>query len=155
VIETLYSLIERPMPTKAKSPLASKTVWLNALTLVAAVGLALLGTDLVKNHPQAVAWIGAAVAVANVVLRFVTSVPIEAKPSTRARMLIFAAVVLCGSEAIAQQPRQPQMVPYQDLTIPAQHWRKTEVWEQRWSLFGGPYWVRRVQWQPLFPERQP
>ena len=64
--------------------------------------------------------------------------------------------VLGGSPAMAQGPSQPQrMVPWRDYVVPAQHWRKQEVWTQHWSLLGGPYWRRQVVWMPLYPEQGP
>lgn len=63
---------------------------------------------------------------------------------------VAAILLMLASDAVAQQPR---MVPYQDVTVPAQHWRRVEVWEQRWSLLMGHHWQRRVTWMPLYPER--
>ena len=62
--------------------------------------------------------------------------------------------VLGSSPAMAQGPGQPRYVPYQDVVIPAQHWRRVEIWEYRsgpFGMFGG--WTRRVQWMPLYLER--
>ena len=131
-----------------KPSLKSKRQWLNALTLIAAVGLALAGTDLIKEHPAALSWIVAIVAVANVVLNLIST----------DKIVLWGLLLFCclgASPAMAQGPGyQPQRyVPYRDVVIPEARWRKIETWEQRWSLLGGPYWVRRVQWQPLYPER--
>jgi len=55
----------------------SRTFWLNAATLVVAILTALSNQELILEHPDAALWIAAAVAVGNVVLRFVTDTPIK------------------------------------------------------------------------------
>ncbi len=60
-----------------KSLIESKTVIINVLTAIVAVGGALAGTEFIVEYPKVVAAIGATVAVANVLLRvFKTSEPI-------------------------------------------------------------------------------
>lgn len=55
-----------------KSPVKSKTIWFNTLSLVAAVATTLAGQDLVKEYPIAVTIVGGVVAATNIALRFVT-----------------------------------------------------------------------------------
>jgi len=57
----------------AKPFWTSKTFWLNTVSLVIALLTAASETDLVREHPEAILWIAAAVALGNVLLRFVTS----------------------------------------------------------------------------------
>ena len=82
------------MPS-AKSILTSKTFWLNALALAVVVLTALLGTDLVSHNPQAVLWLGAALAVANVILRFFTALPVSLTGDSMMKIWILFAV--CAS----------------------------------------------------------
>ena len=60
-----------------KSPLASKTVWVNVLTLAIAVAAAVQGQDWIAANPQVTAIIGAVVGGLNIALRFLTSKPIK------------------------------------------------------------------------------
>lgn len=53
----------------------SKTVWVNALTLVASVAVAMQGDTEITN-PQVVSALGAVLAGVNLVLRFVTQQPV-------------------------------------------------------------------------------
>ena len=56
----------------------SKTFIVNLIAAVVACLLALQGTNLIMGNPQLVAWIGAALAAANIVLRFLTVEPVMA-----------------------------------------------------------------------------
>jgi hypothetical protein len=55
----------------------SKTIAVNVLTLIVAASAAIAGTDVIKDFPQAAAAITAAVAGLNIVIRFLTTQPIE------------------------------------------------------------------------------
>jgi|GEM_PF-6387989 len=59
-----------------KSPLKSKTLWVNLLVLAAGVAGYLSGNDIVAQYPQVVAILGAVVGGLNIVLRFLTDKPI-------------------------------------------------------------------------------
>jgi len=66
-----------------KSPLASLTVWFNALTILGAF-LAFAVNDptigaLLKEHPDALKWIISVQAIVNLALRFKTKEPIVNK----------------------------------------------------------------------------
>jgi hypothetical protein len=58
----------------AKSPLASKTLWINGLTLAVSVLTAVAAPDVLP--PSVAPYLVAALAVANLVLRFLTTKPI-------------------------------------------------------------------------------
>lgn len=58
---------------------SSKTLIFNILVAAAAVFTALQGTDLIAAHPQAVAWIGSAIGVVNLGLRWLTVMPLSDK----------------------------------------------------------------------------
>jgi len=60
-----------------KSPLKSKTVWVNLLVLTVGVLGYLSGNDVITQYPQVVSVLGAVVGGLNIVLRFVTSKPIK------------------------------------------------------------------------------
>lgn len=60
-----------------KSPLKSKTVWLNLLVLTVGVLGYLSGSDVVAQYPQVVTILGAVTGGLNIVLRFFTSKPIK------------------------------------------------------------------------------
>lgn len=60
-----------------KSKFKSKTVWVNSLTVLASVLVALQNHDLIASNAQATAWIIAAIGATNVVLRFLTTEPIS------------------------------------------------------------------------------
>jgi hypothetical protein len=60
-----------------KSPLASRTVWLNGLILAAGVVGFIAGHDVIQDMPQLVAALVAAQGALNIVLRFLTSEPIQ------------------------------------------------------------------------------
>lgn len=55
----------------------SKTFWVNLLSTVAAVGVALQGSELIAQYPQAVAVIGAVLGIVNIGLRLITDKPIQ------------------------------------------------------------------------------
>ena len=61
---------------KTKLFFESKTVWLNVITLAIAVLGVVSGSQLISDHPQVVAIIGAAQAALNIALRFVTDTSI-------------------------------------------------------------------------------
>lgn len=65
------------MPDKPKTARNSKTVAVNVLTLIVAAAAAVAGTDVIAEYPQAAAAITAVVAGLNIVIRFLTSRPIE------------------------------------------------------------------------------
>lgn len=60
----------------SKSPLLSKTLWLNGITLLIALLGALAGQEWIKENPQWTATIGTAVAMLNIVNRFFTEKPV-------------------------------------------------------------------------------
>lgn len=60
-----------------KSILASKTFWVNAITLAAGLVAVLSGSELVQDYPQAVAVLAAVQGAVNIVLRLVTTRPIK------------------------------------------------------------------------------
>lgn len=62
-----------------KPAVKSKTVWLNVLATVAGLVVSLGNTDVVQENPEWAAIAGTAVAVANIVLRFVTKEPLKVK----------------------------------------------------------------------------
>jgi hypothetical protein len=59
-----------------KSPLASRTVWFNILTLVAGVAAYVAGSDVMAEYPAVVPVFAAVAGAVNIVLRFLTSKPI-------------------------------------------------------------------------------
>lgn len=79
----------------AKHFLASKTVWLNVLAFAALLIPALLNTDLIANNPQLVAWLGMALTVANISLRFFTSQSVSLSGDSTMKVWILLAV--CAS----------------------------------------------------------
>ena len=141
------------MIAKTKSPWLSKTIWANALTILTSVLLLVAGNDFVQSYPKAVSFLLLLVGIINVVLRFITGEPIKFEPPQirgRSYLLVFVVACLTSSSAFGQPPLQP----YRDYVQPAQHWRRSEVWECHRSLFGGCYWTRRVIWQPLYQPQQ-
>lgn len=60
-----------------KSIFASKMIWFNVTTLVVGVMVAISGSDLIKDYPQAVAVLAAIQGALNVVLRLFTTQPIR------------------------------------------------------------------------------
>jgi hypothetical protein len=66
------------MPEPAPKPFwQSRTFWLNLATLVVTLGTTLLGLDWIRENPEAAALIGALIAAANLVLRFLTAEPVR------------------------------------------------------------------------------
>lgn len=63
-----------------KSIFASKTLWVNGLTLVA-TGTGFFAGSL-SSHPDLVCWLVLAQSVANILLRFMTKNAVAAKPSS-------------------------------------------------------------------------
>jgi hypothetical protein len=59
-----------------KSWFASKTIIVNALTLAASLLSVAGGSELIQQYPRASAAIVAALATVNILIRFVTAVPI-------------------------------------------------------------------------------
>jgi hypothetical protein len=55
----------------------SKTLWVNGLTLTAAIITALTNSELIANNPQLFAWLSAALAGVNLVLRFLTTTAVS------------------------------------------------------------------------------
>jgi len=60
-----------------KSPLASKTIWVNVITLVVTLAAAAQGQDWIAQNPQVTAILGAVIGGLNIALRFITSKPIK------------------------------------------------------------------------------
>lgn len=59
-----------------KSLIASKTFWVNAITAIVGVATYFQGSEIIANHPEAVAIVGTVVGVLNVILRVITKEPI-------------------------------------------------------------------------------
>ena len=57
----------------------SKTIWVNGITLLIALGTAAMGQDFIKDHPAIVSGIVAALGFLNVILRFVTTTAVAVK----------------------------------------------------------------------------
>lgn len=66
-----------PEDNTPKPVTRSKTVWINVASAVAAVVIALANTDLIQENPQMAGLAAAAVSVANIVLRVITSKPVK------------------------------------------------------------------------------
>lgn len=64
---------------ETKTPLQSKTVWINAATLAVGVIGYLLGQDMISDNASLVAIMVAVQGAINIALRFITSTPIAAK----------------------------------------------------------------------------
>ena len=60
-----------------KSPLKSKTMWVNSLALLAGMATYLTGADVIKEYPTTVAVLVLLQAAANLGLRYVTKEPIR------------------------------------------------------------------------------
>lgn len=56
-----------------KGALRSKTIWVNVLTMVAAIVTLLIGDEWVKENPRVVAILGIVLGIVNVLLRFGTT----------------------------------------------------------------------------------
>ena len=61
----------------SKSPFASKTLWVNGLTLAAVVLTALVDHQLITENPAVVAALTMGLSAVNMILRFVTSQPVK------------------------------------------------------------------------------
>jgi hypothetical protein len=70
-------LQELPVPQNAKKLWYSKTSIFGVLQLLAGTLALFAGSDLIQQHPQAVAAIAAASGVVTIGLRFITSLPVE------------------------------------------------------------------------------
>lgn len=62
---------------KAKSALASKTIWANLAVLAVGVAGYLEGHELIADNPTVVSILAMTVGIGNVILRFVTETPVE------------------------------------------------------------------------------
>lgn len=60
-----------------KSPLKSKTLWVNLLVLAAGVAGYVAGHEVMVDYPQVIAILGAVVGGINIALRFITTTPIK------------------------------------------------------------------------------
>lgn len=69
----IFPQLEKPM----KSPLKSKTIWVNVLTIVAGIATYLGGSEIIAQYPVAVSLIAVVIGGLNVALRFLTSKPIK------------------------------------------------------------------------------
>ena len=61
----------------SKPFIASRTIWLNAATTLVAIGTAISSQPWIADHPHIASALAATVAVANIVLRFLTDRPVE------------------------------------------------------------------------------
>jgi len=55
----------------------SKTLWINMLVMMVAMLTAAMGTPLIENNPELMAYAVAAMGAINIVLRFVTTQPVS------------------------------------------------------------------------------
>lgn len=62
---------------ETKPALKSKTIWANMAVIAVGVLGYLQGHELIASSPEVVALLGIAVGVGNVILRFVTSLPVK------------------------------------------------------------------------------
>jgi hypothetical protein len=62
---------------KPKTVRSSKTIAVNVLTVIIAAAAAVAGTDVIAEYPQVAMGITGGIAVLNIVIRFLTSKPIE------------------------------------------------------------------------------
>lgn len=65
--------------TQEKNVFKSKSFWLGMVTFTVSTLTYLQGTELIANHPDVVAGIGAAIGVAQIVLRLMTGTPVSVK----------------------------------------------------------------------------
>lgn len=80
-----------------KSFLASRTFWLNAVTTLIAVVTVISGSEWVKDYPGTATGLLFAVAVLNVILRFLTDTPISVK------VVILASLVTLSAGPVSAQ----------------------------------------------------
>lgn len=62
-----------------KKLLKSKTIIVNVLTVAVGIGGYLAGNDVIAQHPEMVSGLLAVTGVVNVILRFVTTIPVWEK----------------------------------------------------------------------------
>lgn len=76
--ETIKGFAVPRLPTlgDTKSPVSSKTLWINGLSFAAIILAAVIGSEQIKEYPQWAAAGAAALAAVNFALRFLTSEPI-------------------------------------------------------------------------------
>ena len=60
-----------------KHPLKSKTLWLNGLTLLITAITAVAASPFVAENPKLVLWLGSVVSGLNIILRLLTTGPIQ------------------------------------------------------------------------------
>lgn len=65
------------LENKMKSPLKSKTIWVNCITIAVGIATYLGGSEIIAAYPVAVSVIAVVVGGLNVALRFLTSKPIK------------------------------------------------------------------------------
>ncbi len=84
---------------KTKSPLLSKTIWVNALITIAAIITACLNLEWVKEYPQILPILVGLVAIINTILRQFTTTGISTNGS--AKLLLFALIATFGLSGVA------------------------------------------------------
>ena len=62
----------------AKAWWQSKTIWVNAITLLIGVVSFLAGQEFIADHPQIATWFAMVLGLLNIVLRFLTNQPVVA-----------------------------------------------------------------------------
>lgn len=65
------------MPEAPKTVRSSKTIAVNVLTVIVAAAAAVAGTEVIADYPGVAAAITAGIGVVNIVIRFLTTKPIE------------------------------------------------------------------------------
>lgn len=65
---------------RIKSLFASKTIWVNVLTLVAGAIVFIQEHDIITDNPDTVAIAGGVLALVNIALRFLTDSPVAVVP---------------------------------------------------------------------------
>ena len=60
-----------------KSVLKSKTMWVNVFSAITAIIATLGGSDIIQQNPQVAGYAATALAIANVILRLMTKVPVS------------------------------------------------------------------------------
>lgn len=64
---------------ESKSPISSKTLWVNGLSIAAVVITALTSHELIVEHPAVMSGLTVALSAINMGLRFLTNSPLKAK----------------------------------------------------------------------------
>jgi len=82
--------------------LASKTMWVSAITLAISVFGLIAGNEWIQTYPQIVAWIGVVVAVLMGILRAITAEPIKIGNSPKIILLSVLGASLLASSAFAE-----------------------------------------------------